>query len=216
MYTNNENTLDADRNDGKHGPSTYDPDSGPWIDVARVANLAEAGFIVDELIGLGFQARVHQVDEFSAVIDRWSAQYLIRVPEEFAAAAADHIGQYLSEEPVSRATILQRLRESVQNVPQEQSPSWRPVAVIMLVRVASFLLGHQYSDQAAPRRPSSPDLSIAVARVGRPFSSEPAANQPRYQLSFDERQQLWTLGADRDHDGVIESSQQFTTTGAAR
>jgi hypothetical protein len=216
MFANNEKSSDADRNDGQYGSSTYDPDSRPWVDVARVANLAEAGFIVDELIGLGFQARVHQIDDFRAATDRWSAQYLIRVPEEFAEAAAEHIGQYLSEEPVGRTTMFQKLRESVRNVPQEQSPSWRPVAVIMLVGVTSFLLGHQYSDHAAPRQPSFTDLSTAIARVGRAFSSEPAANQPRYQLSFDQRQQLWTLGADRDHDGVVESSQHFTASGAAR
>jgi hypothetical protein len=214
MLTNHENTFGADSNDRPFRASQAD--SIPWVDVARVANLAEAGFIVDELTGLGLQARIHQIDEFSAVIDRWSAQYLIRVPEEFAASAANHIGQYLFEEPVSRATMLQRLRESVQNLPQERSPSWRPVAVIMLVGVTSFLLGHQYSDQAAPHRPSSTDLSISIAKVGRPFSSKPAANQPRYQLSFDQRSQLWTLIADRDHDGVFESTQHFTATGTAR
>jgi len=214
QLTNHENTFGADRSD--EPTLAAQADSTSWIDVARVANLAEAGFIVDELIGLGFQAGVRQIDEFSAANDRWSAQYLIRVPEEFAAEAADHIGQYLSEEPVGRTTMLQRLRESVQSTPQEQSYSWRPVVVIMLVGVTSFLLGHQYSEQTATRQPSSTDLSATIAKVGRPFVSKPAANQPEYQLSFDQRRQMWTLRAVRDDDGVFESAQHFTAAGAAR
>ena len=127
MVTHNQNLFDATDNEGQRIASS-DADSRRWIDVARVANLAEAGFIVDELIGLGFQARVHQVDEFSAATDRWSAQYLIRAPEEYAPAAAEHLRQYLSEEPLGQRSMLQRLRESVgarrKTAPLRGSPFW--------------------------------------------------------------------------------------------
>jgi hypothetical protein len=46
-----------------------------WTDVARVTNLAEAGFLSDELIGLGIDARIYQLEEFSAVTDRWATVY---------------------------------------------------------------------------------------------------------------------------------------------
>jgi hypothetical protein len=178
--------------------------------------LAEAGFIVDELDGLGIQARIHQIEEFSAAVDRRSIQYLVRVPENFAPAAADHIGQYLTEESQGQRTILQRLRESVDIMPAAQSPSWRPGLALVIVGVMSFLLGHEYSEQAAPRPPRSTDLTSAIASVGRPFLSEAAPNQPSYRLSLDAGQKMWTLGVDRDHDGVFESAQRFTATGAAR
>src|SRR3954468_10652703 len=81
-----------DRSPNASSPSTCS-DCGPpfkhdvtdsWVNVARVANLAEAGFLNDELIGAGIDARIHQLEEFNAVYDRWSAAYLIQVPEEAA------------------------------------------------------------------------------------------------------------------------------------
>ena len=40
------------------------------VNVARVANLAEAGFICDELIGLGMEAQIHQLEDFDAASHR--------------------------------------------------------------------------------------------------------------------------------------------------
>src|SRR5689334_1822045 len=54
--------------------------AAPWIAVARVSNLAEAGFLADELVGQGIEARVHQLDDFNALHDRWTSVYLLRVP----------------------------------------------------------------------------------------------------------------------------------------
>src|SRR6185503_17296310 len=113
-------------------------------------------------------------------------------------------------------TMLQRLRNSVGNMPQDSAGFLKPVLVVMLVAVTSFLLGHQYSEPAAGRQNRPSDLITAVKSVGVSFSSEPAVNRPGYQLSFDVPQQLWTLGADRDHDGVYESEQHFTAGGNAR
>src|SRR4051812_1637634 len=63
----------------------------PWTSVARVANLAEAGFLADELVGLGIEARIHQSDDFNALNDRWTPLYLIQVPSELADEAAARI-----------------------------------------------------------------------------------------------------------------------------
>ena len=41
-------------------------DSIAWTDIARIANLAEAGFLADELSGLGMEARIQQVNDFNA------------------------------------------------------------------------------------------------------------------------------------------------------
>lgn len=215
MITNDKNACEL-KEGGEQLVVADGVDSAFWVDVARVANLAEAGFIVDELAGMGLPARVHQLNEFSAATDRRSAQYLIRVPEDFGSAAAIHVEQYLSEDPPGKRTLLQKLREQVQVLPRDQSTSWRPALVVTLVGVTSFLLGHQVSEQGSSRQVRSNELTSAFSAVGRPFTSEPAANQPGYRLSFDGDLHLWTLGIDRDHDGVYESSQQFTASGAAR
>ena len=190
-------------------------DSIPWVDVARVANLAEAGFISDELVGLGINARIHQLDEFSAATDRWSSQYLIRVPPDLTQDAAQHIRQYLNDDPQDRPPILDAFRFSLGSRPGEPL-SWRPVAIVVLAGVASFALGQRLSEQNHARRPSQNSLPSAIDAIGRPFTTEPAANQPRYRLSYDQLQQQWTLDTDRDNDGQYESSAHFQASGAAR
>lgn len=186
-----------------------------WLSVARVANLAEAGFITDELIGRGIDARVHQLDEFNAATDRWAAQYLIRVPSESAQPAAEHIRQYLTEEPPARPTVLDAFRLTLGGSANDPG-SWRPVIAVLLVGVASFALGQRFSAAPPPRRPARSDLAMTIAGIGRSFSTAPTANQPRYRLSFDPHEQQWTLDADRDNDGVFDQSQQFNAIGAAR
>ncbi len=207
--------IDSGRHCPNCGGTLTRSDSVTWQNVARVANLAEAGFIADELTGLGINARVHQLEEFSAASDRWSSQYLIQVSSESAHDAADHIRQYLMEEPPGSCTVLDVFRLSPMSQ-EGYALSWRPVAMAPIVGVAGFLFGQQFSEQTVRHRIPSNDLSVAVGTVGRPFSTESAANQPRHRLSFDVRRQMWTLDSDRDQDGVYESRQRFTASGDAR
>ncbi len=197
------------------GQAFADPDSIEWVDVARVANLAEAGFLSDELVGVGIDARVHQLDEFRAASDRWSSQYLIRVPTASAQDAAELVRQYLYDDNPGRQPILDAFRFSFGGRSGEPL-SWRPIFLVVLASVASFALGQRFSEQNAPPRRSPRDsLPPAVNAIGRPLLTEPVANQPRFRLSFDERQLTWTLDTDRDNDGVFESSQHFRATGTA-
>lgn len=186
-----------------------------WSDVVRVANLAEAGFIADELSGMNIDARIRQIDEFSAARDRWSSQYLIQVPVDLAHAAADHVRQYLSEEPPGRPSMLDTFRAAAHGGPAEQV-SWRPVVVVLIAGVVGFTVGQRFPEQKAPQRTSPNALSDAVGAIGRPLVSAPVVNQPRFRLSFDRRQQQWTLDTDRDNDGVFESTRRFNAAGDFR
>ncbi len=136
-----------------HAPSNGNdiaPSELPWVDVARVANLAEAGFIADELTGLGFQTRVQPFNEFSAANDRWSDHYLIRVPEPSALAAAELVREHLSPDSPNNRTLLTTLRNSVAD--ENAHTAWKPIASIVLVSVTSFMLGHQLTEGPATRR----------------------------------------------------------------
>jgi hypothetical protein len=179
-----------------------------WADVARVSNLAEAGFLSDELVGIGIESRVHQLDEFSAASDRWSSQYLIRVPEQFAREAASHIEQYLFEDELARRPVLDVMRNPLRGSASE-SLSWRPVILVVIAGIASFALGQRFSEQFPPRRPPAQSLPSAVAAINKRFTTDSAANQPRHRLSFDQRQQQWTLETDRDNDGVYDETRHF-------
>lgn len=190
-------------------------DANQWIDVARVANLAEAGFICDELVGQGVEARVHHLEDFDAASHRQSSWYLIRVPADFAADASSHVRQFLSEEIDGQPTLLDRFR-FIAGVADGEPISWRPIVLIALAGVTSFVLGQRFSqDRGDQWRPPNPLLST-LGEISRPLTTDPAANQPRYQLSYDQQQQAWTLGTDRDNDGQFESAEHFRASGAAR
>lgn len=186
-----------------------------WSDVVRVANLAEAGFIADELVGMGIDARIRQIDEFSAARDRWSSQYLIQVPIDLAHAAADHVRQYLDEELPSHPSMLESFRAAAHGG-QPELVAWRPVVVVLIAGVVGFTVGQRFPEQKAPPRTSPNALSDAVGSIGQPLLSAPAANRPRFRLSFDRRQQQWTLDTDRDNDGVFESTRRFNAAGNFR
>ena len=198
------------------GCGEYLPPNTPahWVDVARVSNLAEAGFLTDELIGSGIDARIHQLEEFNAAVDRRTSQYLIRVPADLAQDAAALIRPYLSEDPPEKPPFLDAFRFSTGGRSDELL-SWRPIAIAMLAGVAGFSIGQTLSDQNVPRRASPNALSTAVGAIGRPLVTEPTPNQPRFRLSFDRRQQLWTLETDRDNDGRFESSRHFRVSGSS-
>ena len=190
-------------------------DSAPqWLDVARVTNLAEAGFLTDELVGLGIDARIYQLEEFSALTDRWATAYLIRVPSESAHKAAAHIRQHLADEGAEAEAPAMGFRFSADS-PTIDPLFWRPVALVVLAGVASFVLGQRFSEQNVERQPPRGSLETAVGTIGRPLATEPEPGRPRFRLSLDDRRETWYLEADRDSDGHYESRQQFQASGAA-
>jgi len=195
------------------GGAVKQQDAVPWTNVARVANLAEAGFLVDELVGQGIDARIHQLDDFNALNDRWTSVYLIQVASENAEEAAAQIQRHRDDDLRNRAD------NGAYPLPfsrQIMDPLfWRPVALIVLTGIASFVIGQRLSGQNAGRPVASNSLPSTANRIGRPFVTEPAAGKPRYRLSFDSQQQAWSLETDRDNDGRFDARQQFHATGAA-
>jgi hypothetical protein len=186
----------------------------PWTDVARVANLAEAGFLTDELTGLEIDARIYQLEEFSALTDRWNTVYLIRVPAESAREAAAYIRRHLADDVDESPAQAVGFRFSSEC--QTVDPLfWRPVALVVLAGVASFLAGQRFSEQNAERRPLRGSLTTTVRAIGRPFVTESAAGQPRYRLSLDRRHDTWFLDTDLDGDGNFDSRRRFQTSAVA-
>jgi hypothetical protein len=187
-----------------------------WIDVARVTNLAEAGFLTDELVGQDIDARIVQLEEFSAITDRWATMYFIRVPSEQAPAAAAWIREQLAEDSAADAdSEPSGFRFSTMD--ESLDPRfWRPVVLVVVAGVASFVLGQHFSDEQGRRVPSRNSLSAAIDRIGRPLVTEPAPGQPRHRLVFDRRREAWHLDSDGDGDGIYDVRQQFHASGAAR
>jgi hypothetical protein len=186
-----------------------------WIDVARVTNLAEAGFLSDELVGRDIEARIHQLEEFSAISDRWATAYLIRVPSAQAHDAAAWIRQELADD-VAADMESGAGQFCFSSIDDAVDPAfWRPVFLVVLAGVASFLLGQQFSARNGQRVTLGNPLSSAVDRIGRPLVTEPAAGEPRHRLMFDRRRATWYLDVDQEGDGRYDSRQRFQASGAA-
>lgn len=181
-----------------------------WINVARVTNLAEAGFLVDELTGEGVDARIYQTEDFSALTDRWLVSYLIQSPPESAQDAAAHIRRHLAEiESYQEATT-----PDWSDGRQAFEPlAWRPVALVVLAGMASFVLGQRFAADRDSKPPGN-SLPRAVSAIGRPLVSEPAAGLPRHRLYYRWRDEAWYLDTDADGDGQYETQQRFHASGS--
>jgi hypothetical protein len=164
---------------------------------------------------MDIEARIHQQEEFSAVTDRWATVYFIRVPSERAADAGLWIRQQLEEEsPADSNGVAEQF--GIASLGDVADPAfWRPVALMVMAGVASFLLGQQLSVRNGHRLPPVNPLASAVDRIGRPLVSEPAAGPPRHRLMFDRRRGAWLLDIDEDGDGRYDSRRRFHASGAA-
>lgn len=182
-----------------------------WINIARVANLAEAGYLVDELLGEDIDARIYQSEDFSAATDRWQVSYLIQSPPEDAQSAAETIRRHLAE--------MDAYPEPNAGDPwSDYRPAldpfmWRPVALVVLAGMASFVLGQRFAADRDSRPPRN-SLPRAVSAIGRPLVTEPAPGEPRHRLYYRWREQAWYLDTDADADGRYESQQRFQAADA--
>lgn len=196
------------------GASLANEEANRWVNVARVTNLAEAGFLVDELAGEAIVARIYQSEDFSALTDRWLVSYLIQSPPQDAPAAAARIRRHLAEiesyqEPTGANVGLWN-----DDRPAFDPVLWRPMAIVILAGVASFILGQRFAADRDPPRPQRNSLSGAVTAIGRPLVTEPAPGLPRHRLYYHRREQAWYLETDANTDGKFEARQRFHAAGS--
>lgn len=198
-----------------HCDSPLKPEpQGAWTNVARLTNLAEAGFLTDELTSEGVEARVYAVESFSILTDTWIPSYLIQVPSDSAHEAATMLRHRLAGEQVADQALAD-------TYDYDRSPAdslaWRPVVLVLAAGAICFVLGQHFARQEIPRRPLPPNsLPATIDAIGRPLFTEPIPGQPRHRLSYQWREQAWYLDTDVDGDGTFESHRKFHATGAGQ
>jgi len=176
-----------------------------WINVARLTSLAEAGFLTDELVSEGQEARVYAAESFSVLSDRWTPSYLIQVPSDSVHEAAEVIRRRLEEDQFLDQGLADEFDEG-----RPDPVHWRPVALVLVAGAMCFVLGQQFArqmDQPGPLPRNS--LPATVDAIGQPLFTEPAPGQPRYRLTYQRRGQIWYLDTDADGDGRYEGRQKF-------
>jgi hypothetical protein len=184
-----------------------------WVNVARLTNLAEAGFLADELVSEGLEARIYSAESFSALTDNWSLSYMIQVPSASAQEAAARIRQWLADEQAHEQYMAGRHGDEDAVNPVD----WRPVAVVLVAGAMCFVLGHQFALRTAERQPLPRNsLPATIDAIGQPLLTEPMPGKPRHRLSYQRREQAWLLDTDTDGDGRFETRRHYHTTGVGR
>jgi hypothetical protein len=169
--------------------------------------------VSDELRGLEIEARVLQCDGFSES-GSWGSSYVIQVPSGLAREASDFLRAYAAEAAADANASASEFGWPADR--QAFDPAtWRPLAVIVLAGMASFVLGRQTAIPHEERRASKDALAAAVEAIGRPLLTEPSADRSRHRLTYDKVRRMWQLETDHDLDGDFEVRRRFHAAKAA-
>ena len=170
--------------------------------------------MANDLRSRGVESRIFESESFSAVAGRWSAAYLIQVPSRDATAARTEICRHLADHRGALSNDEDEVLTEDEHQPVS-SGFWRPIALMVLAGMASFVVGQQFGgDRGRPNRPPSrSSLPAVVGAIGTTLVTEPMAGRPRQRLWFNNRQQAWYLETDSDGDGEFERQDRFRANG---
>jgi len=205
--------MDACPNCGQSPPRPASAE--PTRDLARVASIAEAGYLVHLLQQAGVDASARAVETFSAVTGAWTTAYVVTTPE----------GQAVDAARMLQAEAAADFAEAAGGLFAEEAPPtavvnpWRMLTVLAVVAAAGAAvavdsLGARPGRARPPHRDAGAAEPIdrlldAMRQAPAPFRSEPIAGGPRRRLAFDHRTGVWELATDADRDGRYESRRRF-------
>jgi hypothetical protein len=171
-----------------------------WTSIARLTNLAETGYFADLIQAEEVPTNIVQHSEFDAVDGAWRTIYLLQVPEDEAAAAAESLKRELAlaEEEAGRSWP----RDDAGAERRAAGGSWKPVVLILVAGGLAFYAGRFGVDRRPPpARPAQDELDRALGDLppGVSFRSEDGG--VRRRLTFDRDSRAVFLEEDFDQDG---------------
>lgn len=180
---------------------------GKWQNVARVASLAEAGYLVNLMGASAVTARIFEDRTFGAIAGAWEHAYLIQVPTDQVSAAAS----MLRQESAAADNEEGDEWSNQKRCDEENLVFWRPVALMALAGVASFVVGQRFAQQSGDgrERPYAESLVAAMEQAGRPLVTEPRGHGARHRFEYNRHQRAWYVQSDRNGDGHFESIREF-------
>ena len=180
-----------------------------WVPIARLANLAEAGFMANLLADQHVPSRIRQVDDFSAVDGTWASIFILQVPDQDAQQAAERIRAELAKSPPDAPHQDAATREA--GLADATVIAWRPVAWVLVAGSLAYLAG--YGVPGRRDRPGPPaarqTLWDEVSRIGIPLISQSPPGRPQFRLSFDAATDQFQLDEDHDGDGQFELRRRY-------
>ncbi len=179
---------------------------GMWTAVARTTNLAEAGYLTNDLVANGHEARIEQHDSFSAIDGNWQSIFLVQVPTSSAEAATERVRLSLAEE--DHPTDAEAIQFESEHEP---TVIWRPLALMAVAGVAIFFVGYRMRELRAPQpQPGpTPTLLRTLEKINRPMLTERRPGERGYRIRFEPGPRRWHLEEDIDGDGSYDRAAVF-------
>lgn len=190
--------------------------------VARVANLAEAGYLVSLLEAEGIEATVHPVESFNAVSGVWTLAHQLSVAEDRALDAA----RVLRAEADARldaaepAETRQAAYGDSYGVGGSDEPAnlIRPLTLLLVAAAVAWgLLGRHgagKNGRAVGDTEPAAALGPALRALGLPLYAADGPNRPLHRFRFDAEAACWELASDADRDGDFETLRRFQAVAA--
>lgn len=175
-------------------------DADELRDLARVRDLAEAGYLVDLLEGHGIRARIRHAQHFDSLTGAWALTHFLQcAPEDAEAAAAAIAAEARDADEEDRNLASQS--------PTPYAAGWKSVALALAAGWTCFMLGQRVGEHSAPAGAASraSRLSHALAVIDRPFYTAPDERGQTFRLGPHGRAGQWRVDADRDGDGRYET-----------
>lgn len=200
--------LEAATNDCPACREQY-AESAQWHSVARVTNLAEAGYLVSCLEVEEIEARLVESQSFSALGGCWSHCYELQVPEEDRVQATELLRQE-AEQFAGEGPEYDEFGEPIDDQPVHLV-FWRPVALMALAGLATLWLSERVPDprpRAVPNRDAAA-LGAAIEALGEPLVVTSETGQTKHRLQYHSHGRVWYLESDTNGDGQLDRRQRF-------
>jgi len=189
---------------------TAEVDSG-YRDIARIVNLAEAGYLVSRLADEQIDAELAMHQSFDAVTGAWSPTYVLQVPAGDYPNAKALISDEASEANYEDSQYGGRDTDD----PDEplHLVFWRPVALMAVAGLATLWVSGrvvEHRQRAAPQR-GDQALGVAVDAIGQPFTVQTDTGRVVHRLRYAKANQTWLLESDTNGDGKMDRLNRFAT-----
>ncbi len=177
-------------------PTTNAVEPKGWTNVARIANVAEAGYLAVRLQELDIAARVVELPSFSAVGGDWRSGYVLQVDGDCREAAVELLAREAEE------VAAESEWDAAVDAPAAASPTLRVMSVVALAGFAGFWAGTHTDQPPAATRPSTAArLATDIESIGEPLVVHDANGNVVHRVTFDRRQQALLWQSDGDGDG---------------
>lgn len=178
-----------------------------WMPVARVANLAEAGFMADYLAAREIESDITQENEFNAAAGAWQSLFIVRVIQSEAKSAHAILttGEYSEEESLPN--------EGWDDLPTRDGASFSAQAfklmllLLIVAGVSYFVVNFQRNK---PQQDEPESFQQFLTRQPGPWIHHDESGV-RSELYYNASRDHLILKQDLDGDKVPEYQRTFQT-----